>query len=387
MTREAESQAGERAALAPGRAGERAAPAPGRASEVARAILHQVSEQDGARIRITRRGIQVALGLLWLLDGLLQFQPGMLTRKFATEVIAPAASGQPGFVSGPVDELARLILHQPAAFDVAFGLIQVALGAGLLYRRTARLALFGSVAWALAVWYLGEGLGDLFGGGRSLLTGAPGSALLYAVVAMLVLPGRDGAAAHAGADRPSRWAAPAWAAVWILGAVLQLLPGSDTNDLLGAALQMNAQGAPAWFASLDNHLALLIPYTGVSLILDLVVLQALTGAGVFAGRRVRQIAVIVGICLSVAFWIAGQDLGEFWSALSTDPNTAPLLVLLGVTVLGADPWSSSRPASAGSAPAGSASAGSASAIDLRSAPGFTGKGPRQNKIQDYGHLT
>jgi hypothetical protein len=366
--------------------GEQAGLAPGRVSEVARTILHQVSEQRRAPIQVTRRGIQVTLGMLWLLDGLLQFQPGMLTRRFATEVIAPAAAGQPGFVSGPVGEAARIIAHQPAAFDTAFGLIQLALGAGLLYRRTARLALLGSVAWALAVWYLGEGLGGLFGGGQSLLIGAPGSALMYAVVAGLVLPGRDG---YAAADRPSRWAAPVWAAVWVLGAILQLLPGSDTNDLLGAVLQMNAQGAPGWLASLDNHLAQLVPYTGVSLILDLAVLQVLIGIGVFGGRRVRQAAVIAGSCVSVAFWVVGQGLGELWSAMSTDPNTAPLLVLLGVAALGCAPWSRSAPAGPAAAPA--------PVIDIRSAPGygaqrsggprFASKRSRRNKIQDHGHLT
>jgi hypothetical protein len=371
MTSKAESETGERAAAAPGRV-----------SEVARIISEQVAERGGTRTRITvtRRGIQVTLGLLWLLDGLLQFQPVMLTRKFATEVIAPAAAGQPGFVSGPVSEVARIILHQPALFDEAFGIIQLVLGAGLLYRRTARLALLGSVAWGLSVWYLGEGLGGLFGGGQTLLTGAPGSALLYAVIAVLVLPGRSGGpagdgvldgAGDSGGGRPSRWAGPAWAAVWLLGAVLQLLPGSDTNDLLGMVLQMNAAGTPAWFASLENHLALLVPYTGASLIVDLVVVQVLIGVGVFGGRRARRLAVVAGICLSAAFWITGQDLGEFWSSMSTDPNTAPLLVLLGVTVLGAAPWS--RPESSHAA--------------WSRAPQPVGWGRGRNKIRDYGDLT
>ena len=109
-----------------------------------------------ARLRVTRRGIQIVLGLLWLLDGLLQFQRAMLTPKFAVEVIAPAGAGEPGFIAGPVGELVRIILHQPVMMDVAFGLIQLALGAGILYARTARRALAASVAWAVLVWYLGE---------------------------------------------------------------------------------------------------------------------------------------------------------------------------------------------------------------------------------------
>ncbi len=128
------------------------------------------------RIRVTRRGIQVTLGLLWMLDGMLQLQPAMLTPRFATQVIAPAGDGQPAFVSWPVQTAARVIGHQPVVADLAFAVIQLPLGAGLLYPRTARRALAASVAWALAVWYLGEGLGGLFAGGASLLSGAPGAA-------------------------------------------------------------------------------------------------------------------------------------------------------------------------------------------------------------------
>ena len=287
-----------------------------------------------ARSRVTRRGIQIVLGLLWLLDGLLQFQPAMLTARFAAEVIAPAGAGQPGFVSGPVGELARIIGYHPVITDVAFGLIQLAIGAGILYARTARPALAASVAWALLVWYLGEGLGGLFGGSSSLLTGAPGAALLYAVLALAAWPRRDGAAA---ADGPPRWTATAWAALWLGGAVLQLLPGRDTNASIGMSLAMNASGAPSWFAPIDAHLAALVPGSGVSIVVDLVVLQAFAGAGVLRAPRVRLAAVIAGCGLSLAYWLAGQGMGQPWSGLATDPGTAPLMVLLGFAVLGAAP--------------------------------------------------
>jgi hypothetical protein len=298
---------------------------------------------DPAGPRISRRRIQVALGLLWLLDGLLQFQPAMFTRKFATQVIAPAGVGQPGFVAGPVDEAVRVILHQPAVMDLGFGLIQLALGAGILFPRTARWALAASVAWALAVWYLGEGLGGLFGSGASLVTGAPGAALLYAVLALAVSPrhGHD-----PRAQRPARWATVAWVAAWLGGAVLQLLPGVDTNAAISMSLAMNASGAPGWFAAIDNHVSALVPGYGASLVVDLVVLQAFAGLGVLMGRRTRLAAVTVGIGLSLAYWVTGQDLGQFWSGIATDPNTGPLLVLLGVTVLGSVPrqpaWLSPR---------------------------------------------
>jgi hypothetical protein len=291
--------------------------------------------RDSVRPRITRRGTQITLGLLWILDGLLQFQPAMFTTKFATQVIAPAGEGQPGFVAAPVSEAVRVILHQPAIMDTGFGLMQLALGVGILYPRTVRWALAASAVWALSVWYLGEGLGGLFGNGASLLTGAPGSALLYVILALAVSPqqGED-----AESQRPSRWSAVAWTLLWLGGAVLQLLPGRDTNASISMSLAMNAAGALGWLAAIDNHLSALVPYQGVSIVVDLVALQVFVGSGVLLAGRVRLAAVALGIGLSLVYWVAGQDLGQVWSGITTDPGTGPLMVLLGITVLGSSPW-------------------------------------------------
>jgi hypothetical protein len=165
---------------------------------------------------------------------------------------------------------------------------------------------------------------------------------MYAIVALAAVPPRaerTGATGVTGTTggRPARWTAAAWAALWIGGAVLQLLPGNDTNDLVGMSVAMNATGAPGWLAAISNHLAALIPYSGVSVVVDLVILQAFAGAGVLLAGRARQAAVWTGIGLSLVYWVFGQGLGQFWSGLATDPATAPLMILLGAAVLGAAP--------------------------------------------------
>jgi hypothetical protein len=40
---------------------------------------------------LTCRRLQVALGLIWLLDAALQYQPFMFGRGFATDVVLPSA--------------------------------------------------------------------------------------------------------------------------------------------------------------------------------------------------------------------------------------------------------------------------------------------------------
>ena len=135
-----------------------------------------------------RRALQIALGAVWLLDAALQYQPYMFTRGFP-DMLAMAATGQPGIVAGPVTLTAQAVSASPAAWNAAFATIQLALAVGLLFRATARAALAGTVVWALSVWWLGEGLGGIFTTAASPLTGAPGAAVLYALVAVLAWPG------------------------------------------------------------------------------------------------------------------------------------------------------------------------------------------------------
>src|SRR4051812_49048131 len=71
--------------------------------------LHAVLALVARRRRVTRRGLQVVLGVLWLVDGALQAQPFMFTRGFAAQVIAPIGRDQPGVVSGPVHLASTII--------------------------------------------------------------------------------------------------------------------------------------------------------------------------------------------------------------------------------------------------------------------------------------
>jgi hypothetical protein len=241
----------------------------------------------------------------------------MLGRGFADQIIAPGGDGQPHFVAAPVHWVARLIAAHPVAWDIPFATVQLLIGLGLLVARTVRPALAGSIAWALGVWYFGEGLSGLASGHASLLTGAPGSALLYAVLAGAAWPRRDAA--------PARWLPVAWSVLWVGAAVFQALPGQNTGRDIAADL--SAPGA------LDARAAGWVIHHGTLVVVALVTVEALIGLGVLS-RRTRSVAAIGGLVLAAAIWVLGQDLGQLSTGRATDPNTAPLIALMAVALFG-----------------------------------------------------
>jgi hypothetical protein len=277
--------------------------------------------------RITRRHLQRALGLFWLLDGALQAQPFMFTRGFAMQVIAPVGRGQPGFVSAPVHWASTVVAAHPVAWNVPFAGIQLLLGVGLLVPRTARLTLVASIAWALGVWYVGEGLSGLASGHASLITGAPGSALLYALLAGAAWPRPDGSR-----EGPASWLAFAWAVLWVGAAVFQALPGQNSGTALAGLLTAGAGGAPHWLASLDTSIGNWASRNGALTVSALAATEFLVGVGALS-RRTRTWAVAAGLVLSLAIWVIGQDLGQLYSGHATDPNSAPLIALMAVVLL------------------------------------------------------
>jgi hypothetical protein len=279
-------------------------------------------------VRITRRHLQIALGLLWLLDGALQLQPFMLRTSFANQILAPTAAGQPHFVSAPILWAVRMIAAHPVAWDVPFAAIQLLIGVGLLVPRTARLALAASIPWALGVWFFGEGLSGLASGHASLLTGAPGAALLYGVLALAAWPLRD--PSH---EAPARWLPLAWAVLWVGGAIFQALPGQNTGTAVAGAI---SGGAPGWLGRLDAGVAGWTTSHGTAVVVALVVSEALIGLAALHSRS-RGPAVAAGLVLALAFWAVGQDFGQLYSGQATDPNTAPIIALMAIAILGARP--------------------------------------------------
>jgi hypothetical protein len=276
---------------------------------------------------MTRRGLRITLGVLWLFDAGLQFQPYMFGTRFAVEVIGPAGTGQASFVRTPIEHLVTMVGAHPAPYNAVFASVQLAIGLGLLLRRAVVPALVASIVWSLTVWYLGEGLGGLTGHNPALLTGAPGAALLYAVLAAAAWP-------HPGVDgeRPASWLVFAWAGYWVGGAILQVWHGPRIGPDLAATVSELANGAPGWLSRIDFSLARTLQHVSPVSVACFIGVEALLGVAAFAPPLARQIAVLAGCLVSCGFWMIGPGFSQLISGHGTDPNTPPLVVIIGVAI-------------------------------------------------------
>lgn len=315
----------------------------------------------GGRFRVTTRGIQIALGVIWLLDGLFQFKSFMYTHGIISEVFGPAAEGQPSLIGGPMKTFDNFYGHDLTLWNTLAGEIQCAIGLGLiLSKKTVKPALLVSFGWALVVWWFGEGLGGLTAYTEpSPLMGAPGAVLLYAIIGLLVWPTtkKEGRSPADRGPLGDRGGLITWSALWVMAAILWLL---NVNRAQGATHEMisgMAESAPHWLATMQMSVANAAQGHGTTIAVVLAVLSLAVAIGVWT--RLRWAALAIGIGVSVAYWVFGQNIGgPFWVNEATDFNTAPLFVLLAVALFPVDQLATD----AGQAPAADKTAAGVSGV-------------------------
>src|ERR1700677_2319669 len=123
---------------------------------------HDEPEEEQSRFPLavrSQRALQIVLGLFWILDAALQFQPFMFGQGFVQNNILANASGQPFVIGDLITHIGNFVAPDIAVWNTFFALIQLCIGVGLLYRPTVKPALVLSFAWAAGVWVFGEGLG------------------------------------------------------------------------------------------------------------------------------------------------------------------------------------------------------------------------------------
>ena len=259
------------------------------------------------------------LGLIWVLDGALQFQSFMYGKGFI-QLLQGLTGGQPGWVASSVNQGAATMESHQVLFNTGAALIQVAIGFGILYKRTTKPAILVSFAWVLSVWWFGEAFGMMFMattpmGGipmASALTGAPGAVLLYALIGAIVWPN----------DRPGgllwvRGARIAWAALWLVMAWLWLVEAGGANGIHNAINA--APSGMSWLSTVQNGFASITKGNGLVFALVLAALSAAIGIAVAVNWRAKQFLVLA-VVLNLIYWVVGQGFGGIFRGARPTPT-------------------------------------------------------------------
>ncbi len=277
-----------------------------------------------------RRVLQLSLAAIWLLDGVLQYQSFMFTKGFG-QMLAGSASGNPGVVASPITWDANLVEHHMILLNTVFATIQVALGLGIAWRPTLRVALAASIAWSLGVWWFGEGLGEVLNSGANPVTGAPGAVIIYALLAVLLWPSdRHAATAPFAAARAvsAPVARALWLVLWGSLAYFALMPANRAPQALHDMIGGMASGEPSWLAALENHAASLLANQGLAASIVLAIALALIAVGVYLPWPAARATLVLAIVVAAIIWVFGEAFGAILAGGATDPNSGLLLILL-----------------------------------------------------------
>jgi hypothetical protein len=295
-----------------------------------------------AQLGINRRGIQIVLGVFWIIAAGLKFQPKMFGTSFVAMMINPMADGQPGVIAASITHIGNFLSHEVAMWVTVFGLIELAIGVGLLFKRTVKAALVLSFGWAIGVAWFGEGFGMVFTGHSSPLTGGPGAVFLYAVIGALVWPSpqhgpneqRTGRASSAAGRGPfgATGARAVWAGLWVFEALLWMFPSNRTPNAIHDQLTATTGQQPGWYAHFLNSLGHAFVGAGAPVAVILAAASLIIGIGPLVSRR-ASVFIGLGAGLALLYWVTGEAVGQLMTGMGSDPSNGPLVVLLGLAML------------------------------------------------------
>jgi len=280
-----------------------------------------------------RRMLQLGLAGIWLLDALLQYQSFMFSKAFS-QMIGGTSAGNPGVVASPINWDATLVAHHAVLLNTIFATIQLLLAIGIAWRRTVRVALAASIAWALGVWWFGEGLGMVLTSSASPVNGAPGAVVIYALLAVLLWPAdRAGRPAPFTAARAvgAPVARALWLVLWLSLAYFALLPVNRAPQALNGMITGMESGEPGWLAALDRGAASLVAHQGLAASIVLAIALVIIAAGVYLPPWAAKATLVLAIVVAAVIWVFGEAFGAILAGGATDPNSGLLLILLALT--------------------------------------------------------
>jgi hypothetical protein len=305
-----------------------------------------------ARLHMSPRLLQIALGVVWIFDGLLKFQPHLFRPSFISDVIRPMAVGQPDLIGSTISHMANFLSHEATMWVAIFGLVEIAIGAAMLSPRTVKRGLMASFIWGAGIYLFGEGFGMVLTGHTSPLAGAPGAVCFYVLLGVMVWPRaeEDPGRVRLGAESSvagrgvfgSTGARLVWAAIWVFEAVIWMFPFNRTGNAISSQMAAAASGEPGWYAHFLTSFGHAFTGAGVWIAVMLAAASLIIGLGPLVSKQ-PQFYIGLGIVVALGYWVTGQALGELLTFGGTDPSNGPIIALIGLSVLPLLPAPASEP--------------------------------------------
>jgi hypothetical protein len=297
---------------------------------------------------LSRSGLQRVLGIIWLIDGLLQLQPQMFTMNMVNGVMKPMLEGQPGLIKPALQFIVNTTTRYLTGVNLLIAIVQILLGLGFIFLSNGwvKRLVIASFIWALIVWFGGEGLSMLLTGTAGALTGAPGAVMLYPLIGLAIWPRNpdqqpilSGSTPVTSADgllsrRGLRWALSAF---WVLMALLQLQPyWWQAGQISGAIGEMTGVNTGPNVVLVNPVLTPLANATAnIEVPLNIVLILIFLAIGIAlvlpADQYVRP-ALIASLVISLLIWYFTQGFGMILTGMATDFNSGLLLVVIALGV-------------------------------------------------------
>jgi hypothetical protein len=295
---------------------------------------------------LSRKALQRVLGVLWLIDGLLQVQPQMWTMNMVNGIMKPMLQGQPGLVEPSLQFIVNQTTLHLFEVNLLICVVQILLGLGFLFLpdRWLKELVFASFVWALIVWFGGEGMSMLLTGQGSILSGAPGAVLLYPLLGLAIIPRKPSraasqdATAKAGDDGllPRKYLRWVLSGFWVFAALLQLQPYWWQPGQISQAINAMVGQGGLNTVLVDPVLKQLSNATATSEVpLNIALIVVFLAIGIaLAVARDKQLRpfLIASIVMSVIFWYFTEAFGMILTGMATDFNSGLLLVVMALAV-------------------------------------------------------
>ena len=276
------------------------------------------------------------LATIWLIDGILQLQSFFFTKSFGLQMISGMSSGNPSVIARPITWSGTTIGHHAVLTDAFFAVAQTAIAVAIAWRPTVKIGLGVSIAWAVGVWWVGEGLGGVLNGTANPVNGAPGAVIIYALLAVLLWP-TDRTEQKAPFIAARAVGAPVakglWLVLWGSLSYFAVLGANRSSRGLHNLITTEANGEPAWVAWIDHHAASLVDHKGLAVTVVLAILLLIVAIGTYLPGSFANATVVLAAVIGAGILGGGRELRSALHQrshrreLRSPPDTAGCLLL------------------------------------------------------------